>query len=568
MRRSALFGAAGVLVPSAVLTGSVPGVVPAGAPPAGPPAADLAGPARLVDGGALRLPYSTIVGYDRDADVIVGQSADYRVVAAMSGRDGRERWRRDLRTGDRSATVLWSQPELAGGTVLLNGTTRGSGEGALVALDTRTGDVRWRATLAAQAEATAAGPAVLVTTPPETGAAPPSNRSAREAATSSRRARRTTDRHSPATTDRSAATDPSTGANAATADPAGGGRVTALSTATGNLLWEAALPEGCAAGGVAGDRVSVAVELRCGERNELEVRAAGSGRVLARTGLGPGDGFAPIVRDGVTVLRDARSFQVFGRDGRRLADRPGEVCAERCDAAVRDGVVVVAHDGKRDDPDDAAIEGIGLGDGRVRWRANVAAAHLVTAGGRLYAVGPAPRPVPFLVVHGIDAERGPGAGLASEVPYRKGAATGLGDRVLVTGAAGARWYTIVPQPSPPAEPPWPDACRALDPADLGAVFRKEDPDVVDVTVPGAPAHAECRFDVARGPAVTVSVLWAGADARRRFSALEPGPEEVRGRGGTVTTVRFLDGDRIVQVETTGGETTARKVARMIQEHGA
>ncbi|WP_238017978.1 PQQ-binding-like beta-propeller repeat protein [Dactylosporangium sp. AC04546] len=415
--------------------------------------------------------------------------------------------------------------------------------------------MRWRATLTAEAEATAAGPAVLLTTPPETGSAPVSTGSAREAATNGRRAGHTTDRRGRTTT------GPAAGEG-------GRGRVTALDVATGKVRWDAALPEGCAAGAVAGDRTTVAVVLRCGERNEVQILDAGTGRVLARTGIGPGDGIAPIVRDGVTMLRDARSFQVFAPDGRRLADRAGEVCAEQCDAAVEDGVAIVAHGGSRDDPDDAAVEGIALADGRPLWRARVAAAHLVAAGGRLYAVGPAARPVPFLVVHDIDAEHGPGAGLVSEVPYRKGAATALGGRVLGTGAAGARWYTIVPERRPPVSPQWPDACRTVDAAQLAALFRKEEPDVVDVTVPGAPAHAECRFDTPRGPAVTVSILWSGPDARRRFAVLVPGPEEVRGRNATVTTLRFPDGSRIVQVETTGGETMARKVARMIQEHDA
>ncbi|UWP79360.1 PQQ-like beta-propeller repeat protein [Dactylosporangium fulvum] len=549
MRRSAAYAAAGLLVPSALLTGSVPRSLPAPpATPAPPAAADLPGSALLVRDAVLRTElvkeHGTVVGYDPGADVLVTQAKDFREVTGVDGRDGTRRWRRALNTAGSYATVLWSQPDLSAGSVLVNGSTADGG--VLFALATEDGEVRWRTGLAPRTEATAAGPAVLLTIP---GAA---------------RA-----------------------------------RLTALSAATGTSMWTVTLPDGCEVARVAGDRTTVAVELRCGDRLTLQVRDATDGRLRAETVLQrvdpvepPGDGPGLLVRDGATIVRDSRTFRLFGPDGRLLADRPSDGCTGLCDVLVEEGVAVVAHSGRAEDPDDGAVEAIGLADGTVRWRAKIQARYLLRRDGQLFAVGPAPRPVPFLVVHPLDVTGGARPGLATELPGPALLATSAG-RLLIEADDRLAWHHPVTRAGgPPAflgAADWPDACAALTDTDLATLrvptgrddrsARDAGTTRADVTAPAGPARAECHFSASQGPAVTVSILWAADDdlgARRRFTAITgdrrpvdvPGADaavrtERSGRGTTVTTIVMRIGRRIVSIETTGTPATARTVARLV-----
>jgi hypothetical protein len=200
------------------------------------------------------------------------------------------------------------------------------------------------------------------------------------------------------------------------------------------------------------------VRLSCGDQDRLEIRDAHNGTLRSRTVLDPAaddGGLGLLVRDGATLVRGARTFALFAPDGRRLAERTGDGCAELCDLAVEGGVALVAQSGGSTDRTDGALEAFGLHDGAVRWRAERAVRALVREGGRLYAVGPAPHAGPSLAVSGVD-ERGASAAYPTAVPAA--AAPQPGSALLVRDGGRLAWYRIRPvQPS--GAPPPKDPCR-------------------------------------------------------------------------------------------------------------
>jgi hypothetical protein len=578
--------AAGLLVvPAAVLTASVPAHTEPVAAPAPQSAQADGGPVRpgdLTGGPAFRTQFHRLVGYDPASDTLVAQPESMAEVAALDARTGAVRWRHDLTTAGAYGTVLWSQPDLGGGTVLVNTFRRDTAAGELAALSTRTGEVRWAMPLTDRTEAMASGPVVIVSEPaadsrPDAlsggssdafpGASPDAfSGGSRDAAgrdSSSGVRGGSSDAFSGGSSDAArgdssdAARGDSSGgvrggaSGGARSDLSGGapaaGTFSAVSVGGGDRLWGGELPEGCDVEAAAGDGSTVAIKTRCEDGAILEIRDARDGTLRSRTtldnaqldGAQPADdGLGLLVRDGATIVRGARSFQLFAPGGRRLVDRDGDGCVEFCAAAVEGDTVIVAHSGGRTDRTDGALEAFALADGTPRWRAERTVRALVRTGGRLYAVGPAPDPIPFLAVTGVGA-RGVSAQYATEVPAK--AAPQPGSALLVEGDGGElAWYRIRP-----VEPPagylgsaatWPDPCGVLPRTELTRRLPRQR---VSARRTG---DTTCTFTGAKGPVVHVAVLWSGADEAstlRRYQVI--GKTEAVQRFGTllvsVTTVR-------------------------------
>ncbi|WP_432992819.1 PQQ-binding-like beta-propeller repeat protein [Dactylosporangium sp. CA-233914] len=317
------------------------------------------------------------------------------------------------------------------------------------------------------------------------------------------------------------------------------GTFSAVAAGDGGRLWTAELAEGCELRAAAGDGKTTAVRLACGEHDRLEIRDARTGALRSRTELDPvadDGGLGLLVRDGATLVRGARTFQVFGPDGARLVARDGDGCAEFCDLAVEGDVAIVAQSGGSTDRADGALEAFALADGAERWRAERTVRALVREGGRLYAIGPAPQPVPFLAVSGV-GERGVSAPVATALPA--GAIPQRGSAVLVAddrsrsgkadgrtrsgsgkGDVGLAWYRIRAVDTPAGylggAVQRPDPCRVVPPGDLAKRLGKQ-----RVTAHRDDA-ATCTFTNGKD-AVRVRVLWAGTDedsAKQRFDVVK------------------------------------------------
>jgi len=561
VRRSVSIAAAGLLLPAAVLAASA-------APPPAPVRSTTTSPApvaepaaQLVRDAAFGTPYTSLVGYDRVGDTLVVQRDGKHGTAEVAGLDARTgsaRWRQPLNRGDTLATVLWSQRDLSAGVVFVNTLRRGTGE--LVALGTTGGDVRWRMPLTDRTLATAAGAVLLVAEP-------------------------------------------------------GQDILSALDSATGKERWRAALPTGCEVVSTAADGTTVALQLRCDNRTELQLRAAKDGALRSQTTLeiavdAPADGVGLLVRDGTTVVRGARSFQVFAADGRRLVDRPDEGCFEYCDVALDGDTVLLAHSGSITDPADGALEAIALADGRIRWRSNLTVDALVRTAGHLYAVGPAPQPVPFLTIAAVAAD-GAAPALATDVPALNRpqvdpvalllALDGTRRRppetvpaLLISHPAGdgdllLEWHRVRPRTGRRAggylgdstAPGWPDACAALTPADLRTLLGRTPAAATDLSAAGGPPHSRCRYTAGAG-SFTVETLWSGvdeADVVARWQRVAAGgrPVRVGGEDDAVqltTSAAALDGGPVrillrvgrVVMAVTGTTATARRGAAMVADN--
>ncbi|GAA2383019.1 hypothetical protein GCM10010170_091760 [Dactylosporangium salmoneum] len=513
--------AAGLLVvPAAVLTASVAAhPEPAPTPPTGPATAERAPrPGDLVRGAAFGASMPDVVGYDPAADVLVAQPQARTELAGLDAHTGAQRWRRPLDAGGALGTVLWAQSDLSGGSVLVNTFHRDTKAGELTALSTRTGEVRWRMPLTTRTTAMAAGPAVLVAEPaqqasPMRWATAPDKADKPE--TPKPRAGRpdrmvfgpqaAPPRAQPGRARLGAGDD---GAEAAARTTPTPGTINALAAGDGGRLWSAELPDGCDLRAAAGDGRTVAVRLACADGDRLELREARGGKLRAAAELDPeadDGGLGLLVRDGATLVRGTRTFSVFGPGGKRLVERSGDGCAEFCDLAVEGGVAVVAQSGGASDHTDGALEAFALSDGKQRWRAERTVRVLVREGGRLYAVGPAPAPVPFMAVSGV-AEDGPSASYATALPAT--ATAQPGSALLVRDGGELAWYRIRPVPRPAGylggAAQRPDPCKVLPPAELRDRFA------------GKPVTAQRDGDATctlSSPKTTlrVDVLWAGTD---------------------------------------------------------
>ncbi|WP_433219263.1 PQQ-binding-like beta-propeller repeat protein [Dactylosporangium sp. CS-047395] len=315
-------------------------------------------------------------------------------------------------------------------------------------------------------------------------------------------------------------------ATVATRDAPGAGTINAVAAGDGGRLWSAQLPEDCDLRATAGDGQTTALRLACTEDDRfvdhLEIRDARTGALRSRTTLDPNaddGGLGLLVRDGATLVRGARTFQVYGPDGRQLAQRAGDGCAEYCDLAVEGDVAIVAQSGGSVDRTDGALEAFGLADGRERWRAERTVRALVREGGRLYAVGPAPRPVPFTAVSGV-GEHGVSDPFATTLPAD--AVPQRGSAVLVSEGDELAWYRIRPVDQPAGflggAVERPDPCAVLTAAEVARRLGKQ----------RATAHrddaATCTFTTVKDrDTLRVQVLWAGADeasAIRRYDIVK------------------------------------------------
>jgi outer membrane protein assembly factor BamB len=505
-------------------------------------------PGDLIAGATFKSKAHDIVGYDPTADVIVAQPDSADELQGIDAHTGTVRWRHPLDSGAGFGTVLWSQSDLGAGSVLVNTFRRDTKAAELVALSTRTGEVRWKTTMTTRTEAMAAGPAILVGEPEPDAAAmmwanvvdPPTR--------SDKAGKRKKPSASPGPPSRGpaakngAATGTQDGrpspAPVATPAPSGRGKarlagradeletktgaIIAVAAGNGERLWTADLPDGCDLRAAAGDGATIAARLACGDTDRLELRDARTGELRSRTDLDPaGDdgGLGLLVRDGATLVRGARSFDVFAPDGRRLAHRDGDGCAEYCDVAVERGVVVVAQSGGITDRTDGVLQAFALADGAERWRADRTVRALVREGGRLYAIGPAPDPVPFLTVTGV-AESGVSSAFATAVPADD--QPQRGSAVLAEGAGGTlAWYRLRPVDEPAGylggAVQRPDPCAVLPYAELLKRFGKQ-----PVTTTRA-GEAECVYTPAKGEPVRLKVLWADDDeasAKARYEIIE------------------------------------------------
>ncbi|MFB9442791.1 PQQ-binding-like beta-propeller repeat protein [Dactylosporangium vinaceum] len=317
------------------------------------------------------------------------------------------------------------------------------------------------------------------------------------------------------------------------------GKINAVSAGDGGRLWSADLPEGCDLRAAAGDGKTTALRLACtaGDRVEdrLEIRDARTGALRSRTALDPAaddGGLGLLVRGGATLVRGARTFQLFAPDGHRLVQRTGDGCAEYCDLAVEGGVAVVAQSGAAADPTDGALEAFALTDGAERWRADRTVRALVREGGRLYAVGPAPQPVPFTAVSGV-GEHGLSDPFATMLPA--GAVPQRGTAMLVADNAGLAWYRIRPIEQPPGylggATDRPDPCAAVPRAEVAKRLGR----------PGGSAHRDdtttCTF-TSGSKTLRVEVLWAGTDepsAIARYNVVKG--EDIERYGTVVVATR-------------------------------
>jgi hypothetical protein len=132
---------------------------------------------------------------------------------------------------------------------------------------------------------------------------------------------------------------------------------------------------------------------------------------------------------------------------------------------------------------------------------------LVREGGRLYAVGPAPQPVPFATVSGV-GEHGVSAAYATTLPA--GALPQRGSAMLVSDGERLSWYRIRPIEQVPGylggAVERPDPCRVLSPAEVAKQLGGKHPT----------AHrdddATCTFTAENDrDTLRVQVLWAGTD---------------------------------------------------------
>ncbi|WP_433607732.1 PQQ-binding-like beta-propeller repeat protein [Dactylosporangium sp. CA-139114] len=302
-------------------------------------------------------------------------------------------------------------------------------------------------------------------------------------------------------------------ATVATRGAPGAGTINAVAAGDGGRLWSAELPEGCDLRATAGDGRTTALRLACTEddrlEDRLEIRDARTGALRSRTTIDPDaddGGLGLLVRDGATLVRGARTFQLFGPDGTRLVQRDGDGCAEFCDLAVEGGVAIVAQSGGSTDRTDGALEAFALADGHERWRADRTTRALVREGGRLYAVGPAPQPAPFTAVSGV-GEHGVSAPFATMLPAD--AVPQRGSAVLVADGEGLAWYRIRPVEQPPGPlggaVDRPDPCAVLPAAGVAERLGKRP----------ATAHRDddttCTYTTVKGQTLRVQVLWAGVD---------------------------------------------------------
>jgi hypothetical protein len=311
-----------------------------------------------------------------------------------------------------------------------------------------------------------------------------------------------------------------------TRDAPEAGKINAVAAGDGGRLWSADLPEGCDLRAAAGDGTTTALRLACTDsdrlEDRLEIRDARTGALRSRTTLDPGaddGGLGLLVRDGATLVRGARTFQLYGPDGRRLVQRDGDGCAEYCDLAVEGDVAIVAQSGGGVDRTDGALEAFALADGAQRWRAERTVRALVREGGRLYAVGPAPRPVPFTAVSGV-GEHGVSAPYATMLPA--GAVPQRGSAMLVADGEQLAWYRIRPVEQPAGylggAVERPDPCRVLPAGEVAERLGRQ----------AVSAHRDdvvtCTFTAAKDKGtLRVQVLWAGTDeasAIRRYDIVQ------------------------------------------------
>ncbi|MFI5912503.1 PQQ-binding-like beta-propeller repeat protein [Dactylosporangium sp. NPDC051541] len=583
------YKAAGLLVvPAAVLTASVAAhPEPVVTPPF--ETSTLDGGLRSGDvaaGAAFATKAGDLVGFDPTADTLVSQADAGTELTGLDAHTGAVRWRKKLDESGAYGTVLWSQSDLGAGSLLVNSYDRDAKTAQLTALSTRTGEARWRMPLTTRTQAMAAGPATLVGEPAENSSpmqwanprdapkttakpekvkatpswGPHAKKSAKKspsasvsptptrspsASPSPKAAGKTSEQHSGRSrmghADEDAGTVP-------TRDGPDAGKINAVSAGDGGRLWSADLPEGCDLRAAAGDGRTTALRLACTENDQvedrLEIRDAHTGALRSRTTLDPAaddGGLGLLVRDGATLVRGARTFQLFAPDGHRLVERAGDGCAEYCDLAVEGDVAVVAQSGAAADTTDGALEAFALADGAERWRADRTVRALVREGGRLYAVGPAPRPVPFTAVSGV-GEHGVSAPYATMLPA--GAVPQRGSAMLVAAGDRLTWYRIRPIEPPAAylggATDRPDPCRVLPPAEIAKRLDRQRvtahrDDATTCTFTSVQEAKDVK-DVKQ--TLEVQVLWAAADeaaAIRRYDLMKS--DDVERYGTVIVTTR-------------------------------
>ncbi|MGH3392142.1 MAG: PQQ-binding-like beta-propeller repeat protein, partial [Actinomadura sp.] len=197
------------------------------------------------------------------------------------------------------------------------------------------------------------------------------------------------------------------------------GSLRGRSAATGEQVWTAALPHGCAlpetaAQGSGGSEDLAVLALDCDGRGRLLAVDPGTGRARWARTFHSAEPPVVAVTGAVTTVFDGTALRVYDRAGRELATRSGDdLCRAMCPAVLSGGRLIVVYraEGR---PSRRRMEAIEVPSGRSAWLREVPDyAALTVAGDRLYALRP--RLTEDLLPAGIDIVA-PADGTSTTVP--------------------------------------------------------------------------------------------------------------------------------------------------------
>lgn len=343
------------------------------------------------------------------------------------------------------------------------------------------------------------------------------------------------------------------------------------SAATGEQLWTAGLPHGCAlpetaAQGSGGSETLAVLALDCDGPGRLLAVDPGTGRARWVKTFRSAEPPMVAVNDDVTTVFDGTALRVYNRAGREIATRAGDdLCRAMCPVVLSGGRLIVVYQDERRGSQ-RRMEAIDVSSGRGVWLHEVPDyAALTVAGDHIYALRP--RLTEDLLPAGIDIIA-PADGAMTTVPAPFVLGPGVEGVRPWLAAAGGLLYVVVPETAPRLDPgdrrgpypagaarlialrggpagrgpeelggveeaDWPDACALLRRHDLDAVrpggyrTRPERASVGDVRLPHP---VSCTYEPKdAGPsepgdgtaqsaaALTVTVEWVADD---RASATE------------------------------------------------
>lgn len=372
-----------------------------------------------------------------------------------------------------------------------------------------------------------------------------------------------------------------------------GGAVYLVSLANGGTVGRWAAERGCAVHSTASSPLMVAAVVACGRKTFLEVIDPAARTLRWRRQIDPESSRAPDqvhAAGPVIVVDGAESLTAFNLDGTVLLDRTDASCAEPC-LRLSGRTAIIETNDHAGGPSLTAVD---AASGRTRWRHDIPPGTVALRDGLAYVDGDLPNPLWSSVLDVVDVATGRHSAtsllhgthlvdvdhdgtmfleypsFADGVVQNRLAAMTATDQI--TGAPVGAPYDR-----------WPDACRLIAPDRVAAL-------VPGATYTAAPepisagrrlAHtARCRLLPARAadPLVTVSVIWAGIDARQArdvasqmatmADGLLPGVGDLAMRlrasapeGVQETRVLVQAGTRVGELDVFGDERLALALAR-------